>query len=317
MHAAELTRLAREAAEADARGARADAASAWRRALELLPSGAGQAARIRERLEALGRRIEREGPGASQPAAETGDARRGLKAGVLASAGLLAWKFKALILLALGKGKLFLLGLTKLPTLLSMAASVGVYWTAWGWRFAAGLVASIYVHEMGHVFALRRFGIAASAPMFIPGLGAFIRSKQMPTTPRENARIGLAGPLFGLFATLATWAAHLATGWESLAAIARVGAWINLFNLLPLGTLDGGRGFSSFTRLQRGIATALLALCWAGTHEGLLLLLALCAGARTFIGRAASEPDWPAFAQYIFLSAALSAGTLIRASGIP
>ena len=58
------------------------------------------------------------------------------------------------------------------------AASLGVYWTVWGWKFAAGLVASIYVHEMGHVAALRRYGIAASAPMFMPGLGAFMRSKQ-------------------------------------------------------------------------------------------------------------------------------------------
>jgi len=310
VHGGELTRLAREAVEADARGARADAASAWRRALELLPPDAGQAARIHERLEELGRRIEREGPGqASQPAAPdaalSAGTRRGLKAGLV-----------GLIALALGKGKLFLLGLTKLPTLLSMAASVGVYWAAWGWRFALGLVLSIYVHEMGHVFALRRFGVAASAPMFIPGLGAFIRSKQVPTTPRENARIGLAGPLFGLFATIATWGLHLATGWDSLAAIARVGAWINLFNLLPLGTLDGGRGFSSFTRAQRGMATAVLALCWVGTHEGLLLLLAVCAGARTVVGQAAAHADWPAFAQYAFLCIALSAGTLIPVSGI-
>lgn len=321
MHGAELTRLAREAGEADARGALADAASAWRRALELLPPEAGQAAQIRARLDTLSRRIEQHGPGASAPTpasdAGTGRGRLGAQLGVLASAGLLAWKFKALILLALGKGKLFLAGLTKLPTLLSMAASVGVYWTIWGWRFALGLVASIYVHEMGHVFALRRFGIAASAPMFIPGIGAFIRAKQVPATPRENARIGLAGPLFGLFATLATYAVHLATGWESLAAIARVGAWVNLFNLLPLGGLDGGRGFASFTRLQRGVAAAVLALCWVSTHEGLLLLLLVCAAARTFIGRAASDPDWTALAQYAFLCAALSAGTLIPVSGIP
>jgi Zn-dependent protease len=309
VHGAELARLAREAADADARGALAAAASAWRRALELLPPEAGQAARVRERLALLGRRIEREGPGhesrLAEPVEAAVPARRGVKAGLL-----------ALILLALGKGKLLLLGLTKLPTLLSMAASIGVYWTAWGWRFAVGLVLSIYVHEMGHVLALRRFGIAASAPMFVPGLGALIRSKQIPTTPRENARIGLAGPLFGLFATIATFAAHLATGWESLAAIARVGAWINLFNLLPLATLDGGRGFSSLSRLQRGLATAVLALCWAGTHDGLLLLMGLCAAARSLAGHAPSEPDWPALAHYALLCAALSAGLLIPVSGM-
>ena len=321
MHGAELARLAREAGEADARGALGEAASAWRRALELLPAEAGQAAQIRARLETLSRRIERAGPGAAVPTPDgvgaAGRGRLGARAGLLATAGLLVWKFKALILLALGKGKLFLVGLTKLPTLLSMAASVGLYWTIWGWRFAVGLVASIYVHEMGHVFALRRYGIAASAPMFIPGLGAFIRSKSVMTSPRESARVGLAGPLFGLGATVVVYAAHLATGWESLAAIARVGAWVNLFNLLPLATLDGGRGFSSFTRLQRGLAAVVLALCWVGTHEGLLLLLLVCAAARAFVGRAADEPDWPALAQYAFLCAALSAGTLIPVSGIP
>jgi Zn-dependent protease len=321
VHGAELTRLAREAGEADARGALADAASAWRSALELLPPEAGQAAQIRARLETLSRRIEQHGPGgaAGTPQSDGGASRGrlGAQLGIVASAALLLWKFKALILLALGKGKLFFAGLTKLPTLLSMAASVGVYWTVWGWRFALGLVASIYVHEMGHVFALRRYGIAASAPMFIPGIGAFIRSKQVPATPRENARIGLAGPLFGLFATLATYAAHLATGWEILAAIAKVGAWVNLFNLLPLGTLDGGRGFASFTRLQRGVAAAVIALCWASTGDGLLVILGLCAAGRTFIGRAPSEPDWPALAQYAFLCAALSAGMLIPVSGIP
>jgi Zn-dependent protease len=302
VHTAELTRLAREAEEAEQAGALADAASAWRRALELLPPEAGQAAQIRARIETLGGRIEREGPGRSAVSkAGSGAGRFGAAAGGIGG----------LALLALGKGKFFLAGLTKLPTLLSMLASVGVYWTVWGWRFAVGLVVSIYVHEMGHVFALRRYGIAASAPMFIPGLGAFIRSKSMMMSPRENARIGLAGPLFGLGATVATYAAHLATGWESLAAIARVGGWINLFNLLPLATLDGGRGFASLTRLQRGIATAVLAALWASTHEGLLVLLAICAAARTFMGTAPEKPDWTALGQYAVLAALLSWATLI------
>jgi Zn-dependent protease len=303
VHTAELTRLAREAEQAEQAGALADAAGAWRRALELLPPAAGQATQIRARIETLGGRIEREGPGrsAAPSKAGSGAGRFGAAAGGIGG----------LALLAIGKGKFFLAGLTKLPTLLSMLASVGVYWTVWGWRFAVGLVASIYVHEMGHVFALRRYGIAASAPMFIPGLGAFIRSKSMVMSARENARIGLAGPLFGLGATLATYAVHLATGWESLAAIARVGGWINLFNLLPLATLDGGRGFASLTRLQRGIATAVLAALWASTHEGLLALLAICAAARTFMGTAAEKPDWTALAQYALLAALLSLATLI------
>jgi Zn-dependent protease len=172
-------------------------------------------------------------------------------------------------------------------------------------------VASIYVHEIGHVAALRRYGIPASAPMFVPGLGAFIRSSHYPATPREDARVGLAGPLWGLFAAGVFYAAHLATGWQSLAAIARVGAWINLFNLLPVATLDGGRGFSSFTRTQRWLAAALLAALWAATHEGLLLLLVLGGIGRAVVGKPAAAPDWPAFCLYALLAATLSFATLI------
>jgi Zn-dependent protease len=84
---------------------------------------------------------------------------------------LFIWKFKVVLSFILTKGKLLLLGLTKGPTFLSMLLSVGVYWTAWGWRFAVGVVESIYVHAMGHVAMLRRFGIPATAPMFIPGFG--------------------------------------------------------------------------------------------------------------------------------------------------
>jgi Zn-dependent protease len=316
VHAAELASLAREAEGAAASGALSDAAAAWRRVLDLLPPEAAQGAQVRARLEELSRRIEREGgSAAAAPAAAgvAGGAGRRLAgpAGAAAALALLAWKLKALVLLALSKGKLVLLGLTKAPTLLSMLASLGVYWAAWGWKFAAGVVASLYVHEMGHVVALRRYGIAASAPMFVPGLGAFIRARQYPSNPREDARVGLAGPLWGLGAAAAAYAAHLATGAEGLAAIARAGAWINLFNLLPVGTLDGGRGFRSFTRAQRGLAAAALGAAWLATGEGLLLLLLVAAAVRALAGRAAADADWAALAHYVGLAALLAAASRI------
>ena len=101
------------------------------------------------------------------------------------------------ILLVFTKGKLLLLGLTKLSTLLSMLAFAGVYWALYGWTFAVGMVISIYIHEMGHVLTLREYGIPASAPMFIPGFGAFIRLKQLRITPIQDSRVGLAGPIYG------------------------------------------------------------------------------------------------------------------------
>ena len=84
-----------------------------------------------------------------------------------------------------------------------MLAAFGVYWTVFGGRFALGFVLSIYIHEMGHVAALMRYGVPATAPLFIPGLGAVIRLRQSFINPREDARVGLAGPIWGCGAALA------------------------------------------------------------------------------------------------------------------
>ncbi len=308
VHGAQLAALAREAQQATSRGELTEGVTRWRSALDLLPAQSAQHAQVEQRIAELSARIEREGGWLKQHA-------RGVGGGAL-TLGFLLWKFKAIALLVLGKGKLLLLGLTKMSTLLSMFASLGVYWAVWGWKFAAGLVASIYVHEIGHVAALRRYGIPASAPMFVPGLGAYIRSSQYPATPREDARVGLAGPLWGLYAAGACYAVHLATGWDSFAAIARVGAWINLFNLLPIATLDGGRGFNSLGRAERWLCAALLAGLWVVTHEGLLLLLGLAAGGRALVGKPAAAPDWAAFALYAALVTVLAFATLIPVSTV-
>ena len=95
-------------------------------------------------------------------------------------------KFKWVLLFLLTKAKVLLIGLTQVKTVLSMAVALGVYATIYGWQFALGLVVSIYIHEMGHVVWLRRYGIPATAPMFIPGLGAFVRLKRIPRRPAKT-----------------------------------------------------------------------------------------------------------------------------------
>jgi Zn-dependent protease len=302
VHADELTRLAADAAKA---AEPADALAKWRRALELLPPASEQSKTIGARVVALSDQISRT-PGA-RAAAEPAGTSLAARAGALGALALLAWKFKAAIAFALTKGKFLLAGLTKLPTLFSMLLSLGVYWAAWGWAFALGLLVSLYVHEMGHVAALRRYGIRATAPMFVPGLGAYVRMDQYPATGSEDARVGLAGPIYGLGAALAALAIHFATGSAYWAAIARVGAWLNLFNLLPLWQLDGGRGFRALSRGQRVIALVVLLVAWVATHEGLLLLLALGAGLRVFSAAdAPAEGDDVALVQYGGLVAVLA-----------
>jgi Zn-dependent protease len=288
VHADRLKTLA--AAAASARNA-ADVGAeltAWREALELLPPATEQHQRIRARVEQLSAGLI-DGTSASTSASTSTSTSDGsqhtkpqtkslLTGGVLTAGALFLWKFKALAVVALTKGKLLLAGLTNSTTLLSMLPSIGLYWTVYGWRFAVGIVISIYVHEMGHVAALRRFGIAASAPMFIPGLGALIRSKQQPTSARELARVGLGGPIWGLGAAIAAFIMYALTGAPIWAAIGQFGAWVNLFNLMPVWQLDGAHAFTAMDRRDRWIATAAAAVMFFLTREGLLIIIAIFAG---------------------------------------
>lgn len=157
--------------------------------------------------------------------------RRGGRIGSgLAAIGAFLAKFGALLV------KLKYAGLV-----ISMLVSVAAYALLWGWTFAAGFVALLLVHEMGHWAELRRQHIPASKPMFIPFLGALISMRGMPANAYQEARVALAGPAFGTAASIVVglWAAH--TGSAFLQALAFVGFFLNLFNLLPALPLDGGR----------------------------------------------------------------------------
>ena len=267
VHAEALRKLAQDAEQATRTGDAAGAIRSWRSTLELVPQASRQHAQIAARIEALS------SAGQASPEGSKRTLSTGSKLAGLGALGLLIWKLKSIVLFVATKAKLLLLGFTKVGTLLSMFASLGLYASLWGWKFALGLILSIYVHEIGHVAALRKLGIAATAPMFIPGLGAFVRLKQYPATPREDAQVGLAGPIWGLAAALAAWLLGTLTTTPLLLAVARVGAWINLFNLVPFGPLDGGRGFRALTKRQRWFACAAIGAGLLLSGEGLLLLL--------------------------------------------
>ena len=307
-HAERLKALAREA-EACAAHDPVTSRDRWREALALLPPEAGQHAAVSARLAAAERAAEAAGTAKTpEPAATAKDGTKkktGLGAAVAAALALLS-KFKLAIVFALTKGKLLLLGLSKLSTVLTMLLSFGVYWTMWGWRFAGGFVLSIYVHEMGHVAALRRRGVAASAPMFVPGIGAFVRLRQAPRSEWEDADVGLAGPLWGLGAAIAAYGGWLATGAPVWAAIAKTGALINLFNLAPVWQLDGARGFRAMTRAHRIAAVAAVVVAFALVHEPMLLVVAAL-GAYQAFQPPAREPDARAVGLYIGLVAAFAA----------
>src|SRR5215207_2671649 len=157
----------------------------------------------------------------------------------LAALGLLLVKFKGFALL--------LLKVKFLGTALTMLLSIGVYALLFPLWFAVGIVVLIWVHEMGHVVQLRREGIAASAPMFIPFLGAFVAMKQMPKDALAEARVGLAGPVLGTLGGLATLGLYAATREPLFLGLAYFNFIINLFNLAPLLPLDGGRAVGAMS----------------------------------------------------------------------
>jgi Zn-dependent protease len=156
----------------------------------------------------------------------------------------------AALLALLTKGKALLLLLPKLKLLTtsgSMLVSIAAYSLIWGWRFAVGFVVLLFVHEMGHVIQLRREGIEASAPMFIPFLGAVVWAKSLGDNAAAEARVGLAGPILGSLGAAALIPIASATGNELFTALAFTGFFLNLFNLLPVVPLDGGRAMAALS----------------------------------------------------------------------
>jgi Zn-dependent protease len=152
------------------------------------------------------------------------------------------------VLLAKFKGLLFLLLKVKfVGTALTMVLSVGAYALLFPVWFAVGFVVLIWVHEMGHVLQLRREGIRASAPMFIPFLGAFIAMKEMPKNALAEARVGLAGPVLGTLGALGALGIYAGTENLLFLGLAYIGFLLNLFNLLPMLPLDGGRAVGAMS----------------------------------------------------------------------
>ena len=166
--------------------------------------------------------------------------------GPIAGAGLVIAKFFA-------KLKFFILPLLKfLPIILksggTMILSMGVYAMVFGWQFAVGFVLLIFVHECGHLLVAQKFGLKVSAPVFIPFMGAFILLKDQPRNVWMEACVGIGGPMLGGLGALACNYMGQVFDMPLLIALAMSGYFLNLFNLLPVGFLDGGRIVTALSR---------------------------------------------------------------------
>jgi Zn-dependent protease len=158
--------------------------------------------------------------------------------GPLLLVGALLLKFGKVALLLLTKAKF-------LTTSASMLVSVAAYALIWGWSFAAGFVALLFIHEMGHYIQLRREGVKPSGMVFIPFLGAAVGARSLGGSALAEARVGLAGPILGSLACLIPAGLWLATGEEFWQALAFTGFFLNLFNLVPVVPFDGGRAMAA------------------------------------------------------------------------
>ncbi len=178
---------------------------------------------------------------------------------------LLAWLFVA------GKmGKLLTTGGT-------MIISMFAYGLVFGWRYAVGFVLLIFFHEMGHYIAARQKGLDVGAPTFIPFVGAWIQLKDMPHDVHTEAYVGFAGPLAGTLASIACYFVARSFDSQLMLALAYSGCMINLFNLIPISPLDGGRITAIISPKVWLVGVPLLAALFLYNPSPMLILIAILA----------------------------------------
>lgn len=161
----------------------------------------------------------------------------------------------------------------------SIFLAVGGYALIWGWRFAVGFVLLILAHELGHFVEAKRRGLDPALPVFIPFLGAYVAIRNARIGPWPHAMVSLAGPVLGGVAAVGTWAAGAALDSDLLRALAYTGFLLNLFNLIPIGILDGGQIARSYGYLKRGGARGQAYALLGLTVAVVLLLVAGMLGA--------------------------------------
>jgi Zn-dependent protease len=195
--------------------------------------------------------------------------------GPLLVAGALALKFGKAALLLIPKLKV-------LTTSASMLVSVAAYALIWGWRFAAGFVALLFVHELGHYIQLRREGVRPGGMVFIPFLGAAVFTRSLGGNALAEARVGLAGPILGSLACAALIPVASITGDEFWRALAFTGFFINLFNLIPVVPFDGGRAMAAMAPWMWFVGFGAMLVFFFLFPNPILILFVLLGGFETW-----------------------------------
>jgi len=176
--------------------------------------------------------------------------------------------------LLLAKGKTLLFALFKLKFLFSFVAFLGLYWALYGAWFGIGFAVMILLHEMGHFAEVKRRGLPADMPVFLPGLGAYVKWQGLGVSAEVRALISLAGPAAGLLAAYIAAALFWRTANPLWAALAHTGAWLNLINIIPVWMLDGNGAIQPLDKIGRVSLLVFSGLLFWWSGEATLLFLA-------------------------------------------
>jgi Zn-dependent protease len=249
-YGAHLSDLAVNAQQMEQQGQWKEARDLWQQALQWLPVETRQAVSIQNHIAQIDRRLKAE---------DDRKARWTRRLGPFAP-----------IALFLIKAKSYLFLIFKLKFLLGFLAYFAIYWALFGWQFAVGFLLMLFIHEMGHYVTVKRMGLRAELPMFVPLMGAYVRWYGQGISKENIARIALAGPVFGLAAAVSSLAIFWGTHYGLFLVLAYFGAWLNLINLMPLSLLglDGAQAVLALSRLQRGLIAATCVLFFVLTFKG-------------------------------------------------
>jgi Zn-dependent protease len=295
LHATTLEQLSSSARLHEERREYAEARGDWLKALELLPPDSSQAEWINGNLKRL----------------ET-------LAGAASAVDRHAWAKKfgpfAPLIVLLANSK-FLLALFKLKFLLSLGAFVAFYWALYGVRFGIGFAILILLHEMGHFIEIKRRGLPAEMPVFLPGLGAYVRWTALGVSNQTRAYVSLAGPMAGCLGAVVCALIWLKTGDALWLGLASLSAMLNVLNLIPIWVLDGSQAIIALNRNERIVLSAAAVLMAAYFSQPLFLLVAAGAAYRLFTKDIPQAPSHAATAYYLIVLAAL--GYLIALAPLP
>jgi len=198
-----------------------------------------------------------------------------------------------------------------LGALISFAAFVAIYSRGPGIQFGIGFATLILIHEMGHYVDIRRRGLPADMPIFLPGLGAYVRWRALGVSLETRAAVSLAGPFAGFLAAVACSALWWQTREPFWLVLARVGAALNLLNLIPVWILDGGHAALALSKSERMALLIASLVLWVALRQNVLLLVAAGAAYSAFF--ATDLPPHPSRATTVYFIAVVTAlGVILR-----